>query len=70
MFSTLLSNIVRKFAQEVIAPKVVEMDESEIMDPVSQLFSYSSVRLLHKRLHAHIYALANVLVTGYHQGTL
>lgn len=29
----MLREAVRKFAQEVIAPKVVEMDESEIMDP-------------------------------------
>ena len=34
------SSLVRKFAKDVIAPKVKEMDESEQMDPniISSLF--------------------------------
>jgi len=32
-----LRGSVRKFAQEVIGPKVTQMDESEVMDPVSIL---------------------------------
>ena len=40
----LISRIVRKFAQEVIGPKVTEMDESEVMDPVSCLSTRSVSR--------------------------
>jgi hypothetical protein len=38
----MLRETVRKFATEVIGPKSFQMDEDEVMDPVSCRFNYTS----------------------------